>query len=345
MASPVRTPHPKPAQRTQRKARLGLWGKAGSGKTLTALRIARGLAGPDGKIVVLDTEFESSTIYADLERFDLVPIPPPYDPVTIAEVVKAVAPHYDVVILDSASHEWAGDGGCLAQIDVEKAKLGDNAWAAWSKVTPKHNRFVEALIHCPAHLIVCLRAKTKTARQRNPETKKWEIVELGDVPIQREELPYELDILARLDPEGDGVRLSVTKTRYLSWHGQSFPNPDARLGVELAAWLSKGVTPAQDPSPDEGHPFAAPDQPATAASQGPAALGTLLNRIQKGVFHLVPGKTEADNRTRRALLQECFAKDNMTDVGKQPIEVLQSGLKRLQAKAKAAKRREPGQEG
>jgi hypothetical protein len=71
------TIHPRPAVRLLRKARLILWGKAKSGKTLTALKLARGLVGSDGSICVLDTEYEASTLYADRETFDLVPIAPP----------------------------------------------------------------------------------------------------------------------------------------------------------------------------------------------------------------------------------------------------------------------------
>jgi AAA domain len=240
----TQTIHPTPAQRTVRKARLGLWGGSGSGKTLTALKIARGLAGPEGKILVLDTEHASSSLYADDEAFDLLPLDPPYEPLRFVEVLKAVAGHYDVVVLDSASMEWVGEGGCLEQVDREKAKLGDNAWAAWSKITPAHNRFVTTLMRAPCHLICTLRAKTAYELVEDPKSKKKKPVELGLVPICREEFPYELDIVGRLEAEGVGVTLSITATRFKAWHGQTFHNPDAALGAELGAWLGKGVSPA-----------------------------------------------------------------------------------------------------
>lgn len=62
---------PRPATRTARKGRILLWGKSGAGKTLTALKLARGLAGPEGTICVIDTDFEASTLYADAHRFDI----------------------------------------------------------------------------------------------------------------------------------------------------------------------------------------------------------------------------------------------------------------------------------
>ena len=63
--------NPRPATRMQRKGRILLWGKSGSGKTLTSLKLARGLAGPVGTICVIDTDYEASTLYADEHRFDI----------------------------------------------------------------------------------------------------------------------------------------------------------------------------------------------------------------------------------------------------------------------------------
>jgi hypothetical protein len=370
MAAPIT---PKPAQRTQRKARVGLWGKSGSGKTWTALKLARGLAGPDGKILVLDTEDGSSTIYADTEAFDVLPIEPPYDPLRFAAILATVAPHYEVVILDSTSHEWTGPGGCLDQIDVEKLKLGDNAFAAWSKITPKHNRFVEALTRCSAHVICCLRAKTTYKLVRNERTKKLEPVMTGEAPIQREEVPYELDVLARLEPDGSGVSMSITKSRYRDWHGKTFSNPDVALGAELAAWLSKGVTPvptpdiAGDTTDERPEPPPAAPPPETLdphgaraapheAPRGPLTRGEQLGVIRTLLFQLEGGRDEAGMKARVALMQACFGVGNMGDLANQEDTIISNGLRRLQAKAgntataspkgkPTPRTREPGEEG
>lgn len=55
----------KRARRKGTKARIGLVGPSGSGKTFTALRLARGIVGADGRILVLDTEHGSASKYAD----------------------------------------------------------------------------------------------------------------------------------------------------------------------------------------------------------------------------------------------------------------------------------------
>src|SRR6266540_5178673 len=251
--------NPRPATRTQRKGRILLWGKSGSGKTLTSLKLARGLAGPVGTICVIDTDYEASTLYADAHRFDIEAVDPPFEPDKLTRILKALGPRYDVLVLDTGTHEWTGEGGCLEMRDREAVRLKDNSWAAWAKVTPAHQRFLEALMRCPAHLIVTLRAKTVTEQVKNEKTGKTEIVDLGLFPQQRydgEEFLYGLDISGRLDPEGEGVRLTITNTRYGRWQGASFLNPDEALGVELATWLNKGMTPTAVGLPD--HPPSTP---------------------------------------------------------------------------------------
>jgi hypothetical protein len=364
--------NPRPATRTSRKGRILLWGKSGAGKTLTALKLARGLAGPEGTICVIDTDVEASTLYADEYRFDIQPLDPPFEPDRFTEVLRQLSPHYDVVVLDTGTHEWTGEGGCLEIRDREALRLKENSWAAWAKVTPAHQRFLEALMRCPAHLIVTLRAKTVTEQVKNEKTGKTEVVDLGLFPQQRydgEEFAYGLDISGRLDPEDQGVRLTITNTRYQAWHGAVFTNPDEALGVELAAWLQKGVAPAvgrPDEPPSTTPPAATEDQ-APPPEPSPALLeaqdhprpakammtrGQLLNTISTELFRQVRARGDAGRQQRLALLAACFGQSTMGEVTKLADDVLAAGLHRLLATGEGRptttqnrREREPGEEG
>jgi hypothetical protein len=376
--------NPRPATRTPRKGRILLWGKSGSGKTLTSLKLARGRAGPEGTICVIDTDFEASTLYADAHCFDIEAVDPPFEPDKLTRILKALGPRYDVLVLDTGTHEWTGEGGCLEMRDREALRLKDHSWAAWAKVTPAHQRFLEALMRCPAHLVVTLRARTVTEQVKNEKSGKTEVVDLGLFPQQRddgEEFVYGLDISGHLDPEGEGVRLTITNTRYGRWHGASFLNPDETLGAELAAWLNQGAVPSQAPATsgpqappevlddhgraaieerlftDTASPPGEPpsERPTPALPQGhtgPRSRGELLGAITTELFRLVPGRGNDGRRQRMALLEGCFGQPTMREVATLADDVLEAGLHHLLAKeegrpttTQGRREREPGEEG
>jgi len=63
------------AVREQLKARVAIDGPSGSGKTWTSLTCATALAGPNGRIAVIDTERGSARLYADFFKFDVLELP------------------------------------------------------------------------------------------------------------------------------------------------------------------------------------------------------------------------------------------------------------------------------
>jgi len=295
----------------------------------------------------------------------------PFEPDKLTRILKALGPRYDVLVLDTGTHEWSGEGGCLEIRDREAIRLKDNSWAAWAKVTPVHQRFLETLMRCPAHLIVTLRAKTVTEQVKNEKTGKTEVVDLGLFPQQRydgEEFVYGLDISGRLDPEGDGVRLTITNTRYGRWQGMSFLNPDETLGVELATWLNPSVAPPVPRPPAEPpgspgvsddrertgvearpslpreHPPGAPpgEQPQPALQHeaplpepgpraSPQTRGQVLGAITTALFRLVPGRGDDGRRQRLALLEGCFGQPSMREVATLADDQLAAGLQHLLA--------------
>ena len=99
------------AQRKKAKLRLGITGPAGSGKTYGALLIAFGLG---GKIALIDTENGSGDLYSALGDYDIGYIKAPY---TVEKYLQAIheaeSAEYDIIIIDSLSHAWSGEGGLL----------------------------------------------------------------------------------------------------------------------------------------------------------------------------------------------------------------------------------------
>ncbi|REJ32361.1 MAG: ATP-binding protein [Bacillota bacterium] len=253
------------AQRAQRKARIALIGPSGSGKTYTALQLAKGLAGPNGRIAVIDTENNSAALYADEFEFDVLNLDTFSPEVYIQAIRAAEAAGYDVLIIDSLSHAWAGKEGALEQVDkVARRMQTTNTFAAWREVTPMHNALVDAMVRCKCHLIVTMRAKTEYVVEKDEKTGKTTPRKVGLAPIQRDGLEYEFDIVADMDIDNNFI---VSKTRYKPLTGAVINKPKPELGREILVWLESGA-PMEDVPRAQAQPIG---QPQAAAPAAPAA--------------------------------------------------------------------------
>ena len=143
------------AERRQAKMRLGLSGPSGSGKTFSALLLASGMA-DWSKIALIDTENGSGELYADLGAYNVITLTAPFTPSRYVEAIKACEDAgMEVIIIDSATHEWDGDGGCL---DIH-SKMAGNSFTNWAKITPMHNSFIQAILQSKCHVITTTRRK------------------------------------------------------------------------------------------------------------------------------------------------------------------------------------------
>jgi hypothetical protein len=223
----------KKATKTQAKLRLALIGPSGSGKTFSALSIASHLG---SSIAVIDSEHGSAAKYADLFNFDTCELTS-FHPQNYITTIQA-ASDYDVLIIDSLSHAWMGKDGALEQVDrIAKRTQSHNTFAAWRDVTPLHNQLVEALLACPCHLIVTMRAKTEYVMEQN-EKGKTVPRKVGLAPVQRDGLEYEFDIVGDINLDHD---LIISKSRCSALSGQIISKPGQQIARELRAWLTDGV--------------------------------------------------------------------------------------------------------
>lgn len=224
------------AVRKRARLRLALTGPSGSGKTYSALLLAKGLG---GRIAVIDTEHGSASLYDNLCEFDTLELEAPYTPERYIEAIKAAeAAQYDVIVVDSTTHEWSGSGGCLELNDhIARTKFQGNTWSAWSATTPRHRAFIDAMLQSPAHIIATGRSKTETAQTEGPNGKK-KVVKLGMKTEQKDGFEYEFTVV--LDLVHDGHIATASKDRTGLFSGDAFPVSE-ETGVALRNWLDSGV--------------------------------------------------------------------------------------------------------
>lgn len=228
------------ATKSQAKARIALCGPAGSGKTYSALTIAKHL-GP--RVAVIDTEHGSASKYAgDVADFDVCELDT-FSPAAYREAIRdAEKAGYDVIVIDSLSHGWSGEGGVLEMVDnVAAAKTRGNSFAAWKDVTPEHRKLVEAIVGCRAHVIATMRVKTEYVIEENEKGKKMPR-KIGMAPEQKAGLEYEFDVVGELDA---GI-LTITKSRCAALSDKRVRHPGREFAEQIRDWLSDGTVPLHE---------------------------------------------------------------------------------------------------
>ena len=232
-------------ERQKAKLRMALTGVSGAGKTLGALYIAYGMTGDWGKIALMDTEHGRARFYA--ERSDLgtgeflySELTPPFSPERYIQMAReganAVGPD-GVLIVDSLSHAWNGEGGVLEIKDNIAANMRGNSYTAWNEAGKQQAALINALFALPCHTIVTMRSKMQYALQVNDKGKQ-EPVKLGLAPIQRDETEYEFDIVLNVSREH--IATASKDVTFLDSIGETIT---PALGTQIAEWLNNGVEP------------------------------------------------------------------------------------------------------
>lgn len=223
------------AQRTKAKLRLAMTGPAGSGKTYSALLLAFGLG---GKIAMIDTENGSGDLYCNLGDYDICSLSAPYDPRKyVQNIHEAEQGGYDIIIIDSLSHAWNGEGGILdLQSKAVASSKSGNSYNSWRLVTPIHNRLVDTLLASPCHIIATMRSKTEYLQAEN-DRGKTEIRKVGLAPVQREGMDYEFGTVFDIALNHTA---SVSKDRTGIFDGNYFTITQD-TGKILRKWLDDGA--------------------------------------------------------------------------------------------------------
>lgn len=231
-----------PAIRPGMKGRMLVAGPSGSGKTYTSLLIAMTLREhvDTASVVMIDTEKDSGRTYADefvLEdgspAYKHISWAAPYNAVDLAMTLRDASGKYDVVIVDSHSHFWRGQGGVL---DVAGGR-----WTGWAEARPMHVDMIDAILSCDCHVILCARMTQEHEQVKNPNG-KIEVVKLGMKIQQDADLEYEVNIALELDMN-HVLRVTKSRTRAVPVGKEFIAGHAEEFGGQYRDWL-KGGEPA-----------------------------------------------------------------------------------------------------
>jgi len=222
----------KKATRKQVKLRLNISAPSGAGKTMSALRMAKGICGDWSKVAVIDTENGSASLYSNLGDFNVIDLHPPYTPEKYTEALQTcINAGMEVVIIDSTTHEWA----CLIEENemLAQSKFRGNTWSAWSQTTPRHDRFINSILHSSVHVITCTRSKMETIMGDDKKVKK-----VGMKDVQREGWEYELTVSLNIDRD---THLAIpSKDRTNLFEGKNPFLITEETGQLIADWCNSG---------------------------------------------------------------------------------------------------------
>jgi hypothetical protein len=232
---------------------VGLIGGTNSGKTWSAMRLARGIAGPEGKIAVLDTEGGRTLHLAMDFDFDAEVMDPPFRPERFADAAKAVEDAgYACLLIDSFSMEWRGMGGVLDWQTAEYTRLGSREemkLMSWAAPKQAHKMMVASLLQRRMPVVFAMRAEEKVYKVGSKINKRW-------APICEKEFPFELTVSFMLQADRKGViDLSDPRTFKMEGHHRAIFRDGDQIseahGAALAAWANgKAASVAVDPFHD-----------------------------------------------------------------------------------------------
>jgi len=283
----------RPGIREEVSLLIGLIGTSGSGKTYTAMRLAKGICG-DKPFAVIDTEAGRAKHYADLFKFDHGDLKPPFRPEVYAEAIKAAdEAGYKAVVVDSCSHEWSSEGGILDWQEEELTRMAGDDYkkresckmASWIKPKRAHKEMIQRLLQVRTNIILCFRAEEKIKMEKD-ETGKMRIVPLGFQPICSKEMPYELTVSFLLTPDKPGIPQPI---KLQEQHRKLFPL-DKQIGEEsgkmISEWAAGGAPRGKtDPPP----PTPASPPPTGSKEDFVAAMDRERKRLGDTAFLIILG--------------------------------------------------------
>ncbi len=275
-----------PATRTAVKPLVGMYGKSGAGKTMSALLLARGLVGPSGRITIIDSENKRGSLFADVipGGYSAINIEPPFSPDRFSEAFDVAEAGSDCIVIDSLSHEHAGEGGVLDMQEAELDRMAGENWqkreackmASWIKPKIAHKKFIQRILRSRTALICCLRGEEKTHMQKGQGNEKSKVItDEFSSPIFDPRFLFELlvnfEVIAINGEGGYVIPRKVTHPAIAALLPKRDERMSIRHGEAIAAWAKGGTVAPTD------------DQPRVESSPEIKALKKKLWKMTTGV--------------------------------------------------------------
>lgn len=234
--------------REKQKALIGMAGPSGSGKSLSSLLLAYGLmkeAHPNlseeelwKKIGVADTEHKRMLTYigqlhngVTIGSFKHIDFEPPFNTDRYNMAIKLLKEQgAEVIIVDSLSHQWQGEGGVVET----HGQMQGNSFQNWGKLAPESSKLTKGLTTQDIHMITTLRVKSdyviELIEGKNVPKK------VGMKPVQKDDMEYEFDTVFSI---GMDHHARVSKDITNLFEGDFIITPD--IGSKLYRYLELGV--------------------------------------------------------------------------------------------------------
>lgn len=242
-----------PANRSEEPLLLGIIGPPGGGKSLSALKLAKGIQSVrGGDIIVIDTEGGRSRKYNDLIPFQIVELPEGRSNDFKEAILAQLPANPAAIIVDSMSDEHVA---YLEWHDEMVPKMGGNEWAAWAKPAAARKQLINTILKIKVPLIFTFRAREKTKQDGR------KVVNIGWQPVAPLEIVHTLDLTCILPPRADGV--PVWKSDKI---GEDFI-------IKLPNYLSPFIREGEPLSEAMGAAFARWAKGESAAPASPAPSG------------------------------------------------------------------------
>jgi hypothetical protein len=222
-------------------------GPPGGGKTLSSLKVAKGIQSVrGGDIVVLDTEGGRARKYNDIIPFNIVEMPVNARSDVFLDAIHAqLASKPAAIIVDSASDEHEA---YLEWHDEMVPRMGNNEWAAWAKPKAARKKLISGILKIKTPLIFTFRAREKT--KQDVVNGKKVVVNIGWQPVAPLEIIHTLDLTCILPPRADGVPVwksdkigedfIIKLPNYLSPFIEQGKPLSEEMGAAFARWAKGG---------------------------------------------------------------------------------------------------------